>query len=153
MPGGELVTRRTVSAKAEICLDRLAVLFGSLRAAYELGYRYIRTPYPPDSPNYPHCHNRFTLPDTASQLSPGPFVRHLKELEARARGEPPRGPAFAWFDATLAAEARSRMARLHDVDDDAALHAALRASAAEHGAADAEQQQLEAALRASLNER
>ena len=46
LPDGSSIERTGVSAKALICLDRLAVLYGSLRAAYDKGYRWRwRTPY------------------------------------------------------------------------------------------------------------
>jgi hypothetical protein len=159
LPSGEQIDRAGVSAKATICLDRLAVLYGSLRAAYTKGYRYVRTPFPPSSPNYPHHRNEFTLPGSSRRMSSGPFVRHLKELEARARGEVARGGPMPWFDddAELRAAARARHAPFAPAGaaarDDAAqqqLVAALRASAADAEAEEAAQ--LEAALRASRQE-
>lgn len=144
LPDGSSIERTGVSAKALICLDRLAVLYGSLRVAYDKGYRYYRTPVEP-----PFHRNEFTLPGSSQRMSAGPFVRHIKELEARARGEEPRGPAMPWFDddRELVAAARERHSRFFAPRVDEALEAALRASAAE-----AEDLDLQAALRNSLRD-
>ena len=82
-------------------------------------------------------------------MSAGPFIRHIKELEARARGEEKRGPAFPWFDddAALLAAVRERHGRFFSAPVDEELEAALRASAAE--APPADDDALAAALRAS----
>ena len=146
LPDGSSIFRTGVSAKALICLDRLAVLYGSLRAAYDKGYRYYRTPVEP-----PFHRNEFTLPGSSQRMSAGPFVRHIKELEARARGEEPRGPAMPYFDddRELVAAARERHSRFFAPRVDEALEAALRASAADAPPAD---EALEAALRASAAE-
>lgn len=155
LPGGAMIARAGVSAKAIICLDRLAVIYGSLRAAYSKGYAYIRTPYPPTSPHHPFHRNEFTLPGSSRRISAGPMVRHLKELEARARGEAPKGGPLPWFDddKALVAAARARHApfapRAQDERADEALQQALRASAAQHDAAAVEAAELEEALRAS----
>ena len=69
LPDGSSIERAGVSAKALICLDRLAVLYGSLRAAYDKGYRYYRTPVQP-----PFHRNEFTLPGSSQRMSAGPFV-------------------------------------------------------------------------------
>lgn len=81
LPDGCLVDRLAVSPKAEICLDRLAVLYGGLRAAYAHGYAFRRTPLPDGSG---HSKNEFCLPGSRAWLTPGPFIRHIKELEAGA---------------------------------------------------------------------
>ena len=157
LPSGDFADRDGVSAKAIICLDRLAVLFGSLRAAYSTGYRYIRSPYPPSSPNFGFHRNEFTLPNSSQRMASGPFIRHIKELEARARGEPPHGPSFSWFDddRELVAAAKARHLRYYRgaghgraaamAEEEDALQAALRASRQE---AD-EEAHLEAVLRLS----
>ena len=142
LPCGEFIDRRGVSAKAIVCLDRLAVLYGTLRVAYSKGYRYLRSQYPPSSPAHPFHRNEFSLPGSSRRMSSGPFVRHIKELEARCRGEPRRGPAFSWFDddSDLLASAKARHLQYHrrtgpgvageeeEEEEEEEMQAALRAS-------------------------